>query len=391
MRTEGVAVVIPVRNGARWLSDVLEAVVAECTGLTHDVVVVDDGSEDSSRTIAARWAERGVRVIDGPCRGAAAAVNAGVRATRGALIAQIDQDVVVRPGWLARLSDAMADPGVAAAQGWYVRDPNAPWLARVMALDLEQRYASIESGQTDHVCTGNVLWRRAAFDQVGGLDETLGYGYDNDFSYRLIDRGWRLTICDVAHSYHRWRDDWPGYFAQQYGFGYGRLDLVSRHPRRVGGDRVSPGAMMAHPLVLSLAIAMLAVSAVAWMAGGTGRVWVLVAALLVMSLAFERAIAGLGAYRQSRDWAALTFPAAHLARDVAWVAAIAVWLARRVTGSRVEPLQSMRPRVPRDSALSARELAVRHARSTESSGTGPVASTPVVGDALGDGPKPVPD
>ncbi len=58
-------------------------------------------------------------VIDGPRRGAAAAVNTGLRLARFDLVAQIDQDVIVQPGWFAALIDALDDPQVAAAQGWY--------------------------------------------------------------------------------------------------------------------------------------------------------------------------------------------------------------------------------------------------------------------------------
>ena len=63
-----------------------------------------------------------------------------------------------------------------------------------MSLDLEQRYARIDDGRSDHVCTGNVIWRLDAIRRVGGLDETLGYGYDNDLSYRLNGAGYHLVI-----------------------------------------------------------------------------------------------------------------------------------------------------------------------------------------------------
>ena len=63
-------------------------------------------------------------------RGAAAAVNAGIRDTRHALICQVDQDVVVQPGWLAPLLEALRAPDVAAAQGRYVAGPSAGVWAR---------------------------------------------------------------------------------------------------------------------------------------------------------------------------------------------------------------------------------------------------------------------
>ena len=110
----------------------------------------------------------------------------------------------------------------------YTVDPAAPVLARVMALDLEQRYASAASRRTDHVCTGNTAFRVKAVRDAGGFDEALGYGNDADMSRRLLAAGWRLAHCRQARSFHSWRDTFAGYCRQQYGFGYGRLDILSR-------------------------------------------------------------------------------------------------------------------------------------------------------------------
>ncbi len=87
----------------------------------------------------------------------------------------------------------------------------------------------------DHVCTGNTVYRAEALARVGLLDESLGYGYDNDLSYRLGAAGYALAFCRDARSRHRWREGLAGYLTQQYGFGYGRLDVVAAHPDRVGG------------------------------------------------------------------------------------------------------------------------------------------------------------
>jgi hypothetical protein len=55
-------------------------------------------------------------------------------------------------------------------------------------------------------------------------------------SQRLRAAGWRLGHCRQARSFHAWRESLAGYCRQQYGFGYGRLDVVSRDRRRVTGD-----------------------------------------------------------------------------------------------------------------------------------------------------------
>ena len=340
-RTDGVSVVVPTRNGERWLADVLDAILAQRGAVPLEVIVVDDGSTDQSRAMLdARFVSADVRVIDGPRRGAAAAINAGIRLARFPFIAQIDQDVIIEPGWLDALLEAMSDHGVAAAQGCYYSDPQAPFTARVMGLDLEQRYAAIDGVHTDHVCTGNVLYLASALHAVGLFDEQLGYGYDNDMSYRLVQHGYQLVISRQARSRHFWRSGLMPYLVQQYGFGYGRMDLVSRHRLRLGGDAVSPSDMMLHPVLLLAAICTLGVGA------GTGYYAVaqLVAGLIVFGLVFERAIAGARAATDHGDAAALTFPVLHLARDAAWIVAIVVWCLRWCGSMPSRPAFSMFPR-----------------------------------------------
>jgi hypothetical protein len=347
----GVTVVVPVLNGAGWLPDVLAAIVSECGPHPHEILVVDDGSRDGSADVARRTGGPRLRVIGGPGCGAAAAVNAGLRAARFPLVAQIDQDVIVQRGWLAALAGALRDPDIAAAQGWYIADRRAPAIARVMALDLEQRYARIAAGRTDHVCTGNVLWRRDAVLRAGGLDESLGYGYDNDLSYRLAAAGHRLVICAEARAVHRWREGWRGYLSQQYGFGYGRLDLVARHRRRVTGDRVSPLPMMAHPAVMTGALGAGTIALLSAAITGSAGWWPAVAGALAGALALERTAAGVAASLRWRDPAALLFPVAHLVRDLAWVAAIGRWTTRRLAGTPLAPAHSMAPRLPSSPAV----------------------------------------
>ena len=140
-------------------------------------------------------------------------------------------------------------------QGYYVTDPQAPIVARVAGMDLEQRYAAIGEGPTNHVCTGNSAYRAEALHKAGLFDESFGYGYDNDMSYRLMRAGYALRFCPGAKSVHHWRETLRGYLAQQYGQGYGRLDIVWKHPGWVAGDAVSPSMMMAHAPLMAAALA----------------------------------------------------------------------------------------------------------------------------------------
>lgn len=336
-----VSVVIPVHNAGAALVDTVRAVLAQTAPDTQlEVILVDDRSDDAAVELVRRTLP-GVPlvVVEGEGRGAAAALNRGVAAARHPFIAQVDQDVVVGPEWLARLLLVMADADVAAAQGQYVTDPRASLLARVMGRDLQERYASLDC-DTGHVCTGNVVYRAAAVRTDGGFDESLGYGYDNDMSYRLRAAGFKLRYVAAAQSTHRWREGLAGYVRQQYGFGYGRLDLVAKHRGRLAGDSVSPMVMMAHPVLTALALALMAGAAVHPVVAPA----VYGGLLLILALAVERTWVGARAAHRFGDWVPLLFPLVHLLRDLAWVAAIAVWLIRRAAGARAHPRHSMRPR-----------------------------------------------
>lgn len=342
MSDVAVSFVVPVRNGARWLRDALDAMLAETRGRTAEIIVVDDGSTDGTPGILAADAAAGrIRVLHGAGRGAATAVNLGIRHARYDVICQVDQDVVLQPGWLANVLEPLADPGVAASQGWYATPDDAGLCARVMGLDLERRYARLTGRYVDHVCTGNTAYRADALHAVALLDESLGYGYDNDLSYRLGAAGYRLAFARGARSVHRWREGLAGYLRQQYGFGYGRLDVIGKHPRRVSGDDVSGSGMIAHAALMLLAIGIASAAATIGAAGGPWRLPLALAVAIVAALAIERTIAGVRAACATRDAAALGFPVLHLARDLAWAAAIVAWTLRRVAARPRQPAHSM--------------------------------------------------
>jgi len=338
----GVSFVMPVYNGRRWLREALDSIDAQRDGRPFEIIVVDDGSRDGSRRILEDAVRAGqVTLIDGPGRGIAAAINAGVREARYPVICQVDQDVILAPGWLAHLLEALDEPSVAAAQGHYHTAPDAGFWARMMGRDLEQRYRRIRGDEVDHVCTGNTAYRASALHQVGLLDETLGYGSDNDLSYRLTTAGHRLVFCRQAVSLHRWREDVAGYVRQQYGVGYGRLDLLARHPHRVGGDDVSGALMMAHGPLTFAGIAGLIVAGAAALVGSPWRIIALTSICLLLLLLAERTVAGVAAWRRSGDRSTLAFGAAHFLRDAAWAAAIVVWTVRYLRRGASSPANSM--------------------------------------------------
>jgi GT2 family glycosyltransferase len=342
MTEPGVSFIVPVHNGERWLDEVLTSILEQRDGRPFEVIVVDDGSTDRSPDVLTPWVDRGdIRLLRSTSRGVAAALNLGIREAHHPIVCLVDQDVVLRPGWLAALLAEFRSLHVGAVQGYYLTDRQAPLLARVMGLDIEQRYDRIGAGPTNHVCTGNSAYRLVALGEAGLFDEGFGYGLDNDMSYRLAGAGYELRFCPAATSVHRWRETLGSYLGQQYGVGYGRLDVVGRHPHRLMGDAVSPPIMMAHaPLMLGACAAGL-VSLVLSVLGLPWRIAAWCCTATVAALALERLVAGVGAAIRHRDAAALLFAPVHLLRDLAWAAAMVVWSWRRLARQARRPAHSM--------------------------------------------------
>jgi cellulose synthase/poly-beta-1,6-N-acetylglucosamine synthase-like glycosyltransferase len=332
--TPSVSVLIPCHNGANTLEDTLRAVDALAWDGALEIVVVDDASGDESSTLLAEWQwRRRLRCIAAEGRGAASALNRGLEHIDADLVAQFDQDVCPTEDWLQRTYAVLEkDVQCAAVQGVYCSDARDGLLAAMAARDLEWRYR--KRGAVTHVCTGNTLYRRAALSELGGFDERMGYGYDNDLSYRLLTADFSLAREEKARARHRFPGRWRTYLRKQAGVAYGRLDLVSTHRNRWRGDSVSGLGMISHAALTAMALLCLA----AFM---LDRRFALLGAVLLVFLGLERCVAALRATLFFGDWRCLLWPVQHALRDFAWVWAMARWTLHRLLGRRHDPGASM--------------------------------------------------
>ena len=116
--TPSVTVLIPVRNGGNWIKRKLESVLAlDYPRELLDVLVVSDGSTDSTEEIAAQFAPQGVRLIRIPPGGKPAALNAGRRQATGEIILFTDVRQEIEAGSLRKLVACFADPTVGVVSG----------------------------------------------------------------------------------------------------------------------------------------------------------------------------------------------------------------------------------------------------------------------------------
>ncbi len=120
------SIVVPARDAADTLADALCAILAtRLPRNAYELIVVDDASGDATATIAARHADRVVR-LSGRSMGAAYARNRGVELSQGEIVAFVDADAIVRPDTLARMVATLAEhPNVDAVSALHDSKPGA--------------------------------------------------------------------------------------------------------------------------------------------------------------------------------------------------------------------------------------------------------------------------
>lgn len=196
--------VIPAFNEESYLADCIESILAQTRSLedSTEIIVVNNASTDGTREVALRY--RRVHVVDEPRKGLTFARQAGFLASRGALIANVDADSRLTPGWVQRVLHAFeADMQLAALSGpfvYYDLTRRQRFFVHVFYLVAWMTYATnryiLRVGSM--VQGGNFVVSRRALERIGGFNLDISfYGEDTDIARRLNEVGDVLFTFDL--------------------------------------------------------------------------------------------------------------------------------------------------------------------------------------------------
>jgi GT2 family glycosyltransferase len=226
-----VSVVVCTHNGQRTLPECLDGAI-NIDYPNYEVIVVSDGSTDASPQIAR--SHPGVRVIETPRQGLAAARNAAAEAATGEILAYIDDDAIPEPDWLQNVVSAFGDGQAAGVGGPNVLPPDSNWVAECVAnAPGGPTHVLISDREAEHVPGCNMAIRKDALQRIGGFDPQFrAAGDDVDVCWRLLDAGERIAFAPGATVLHHRRRSIRGYLRQQHGYGKAEALLERKHPDR---------------------------------------------------------------------------------------------------------------------------------------------------------------
>jgi GT2 family glycosyltransferase len=223
-----VSIIVCSYNGAKTLSNCLES-LGRIDYPNYEVILIDDGSTDDTREIAARFPK--VRYVYQTNHGLSHARNHGAALAKGEIFAYTDSDCMADPDWLYYLLSTLLSGKFAGVGGPNVSPPAQHWVqACVAAAPGGPSHVLLTDTIAEHIPGCNMAWYRWAFESVGGFDpEYHAAGDDVDFCWRVQQAGHEIAFSPTAIVWHYRRFTLRAFRRQQEGYGEAESLLRFKH------------------------------------------------------------------------------------------------------------------------------------------------------------------
>lgn len=230
-----VSIIVPVYNRENDIGECLDSLLAlDYPESRLEIIVVDDGSADNTVQVVESYPVRLLKLPEN--QGQSAARNQAAEAAAGKILAFMDSDCIADPNWLLELIPYFQDDRVALVGGYVDAYYSKTRLDRFEAAGSPLNMGNatlIGAGEKSvlYVPTCNMLVRRSAYLEAGGLDASLRVGEDVDLCWRMMDTGHQILYIPRGRVKHKHRNRfWPG-FVRRFEYGASEPALYAAHPR----------------------------------------------------------------------------------------------------------------------------------------------------------------
>ena len=236
------SIIVPVFNRPDEVDELLESLCHQDVK-DFEVIIVEDGSEKPCKDVCDKYAN----ILDlhyyfKENSGPGQSRNYGVERAKGDYVIILDSDVVLPTGYLEAVDTELTSsisPLPSSIAAWGGPDASHPSFTPIQK--------AISYSMTSFFTTGgirggkgkkldkffprsyNMGIRREVYQELGGFTK-MRFGEDIDFSYRIIEAGYKTALIPEAWVWHKRRTDFRKFFRQVYNSGIARINLEKRHP-----------------------------------------------------------------------------------------------------------------------------------------------------------------
>ena len=239
------SIIVPVYNRPDEVDELLQS-LTEQELKDFEVVIVEDGSQKPCKDVCDKFADildlhYYVKENGGPGQ----ARNYGAERARGEWLIILDSDVVLPKGYLKAVEEGVSTPlphregqgggSLAAFGGPDASHPSFTPVQKAISYSMTSFFTTggIRGGKAKldkfFPRSYNMGIRRDVYMELGGFSK-MRFGEDIDFSYRIVEAGYKTALIPEAWVWHKRRTDLKKFFRQVYNSGIARINLEKRHP-----------------------------------------------------------------------------------------------------------------------------------------------------------------
>ena len=229
------SIIVPVYNRPDEVDELLQS-LCEQTVKDFEVLIVEDGSIKTCKDVCDKYAN--ILVLHYYAKdnsGPGQSRNYGAERASGDYLLILDSDVVLPTDYLAAIDKELQHQQTEAFGGPDAAHPSFTPIQKAISYSMTSFFTTggIRGGKAKldkfYPRSFNMGIRRDVYLELGGFTK-MRFGEDIDFSYRIVEAGYRPRLFPEAWVWHKRRTDFRKFFRQVYNSGIARINLEKRHP-----------------------------------------------------------------------------------------------------------------------------------------------------------------
>lgn len=231
------SIIVPVYNRPQEIHELLKSLVKQDFKESFEVIVIEDGSQDSSESIVSSYKDKlSIQYFYKDNSGAGASRNFGMERANGNYFIILDSDVIVPPQYLLEVQKSLQENYTDAFGG--------PDAAHESFTPLQK---AINYSMTSVLTTGGIRGKKKGVGKFQprsfnlgiskeAFEKTTGFsmmkaGEDIDLTFRLWENEFKTQLIEKAFVYHKRRSTLKQFFKQTFAFGTARPILNRKYPK----------------------------------------------------------------------------------------------------------------------------------------------------------------